>query len=153
MTNVVLDQPLTLWFPEFLLEDDGGQEPASAPASAPTSAPASAPAPAPASPPAPAPASAPVAAASTPVTTSEHGWLGPVVEPGGLQHDEIVALGTRRGTRTCAVRHQRVHGGIVVDDNGVPLDKNDNVAFEDVRTLDEWPTGLPPAAADPLLSS
>jgi hypothetical protein len=65
------------------------------------------------------------------------GWLGHV-EPGGLRHDEIAVL----GTRTSTVRHQRLHGGTVFDDNGVPLDMNDNVAYEDVRTLDQWPIGM-----------
>ena len=62
------------------------------------------------------------------------GWLGRVDEPGGLRLDEIVALGTRKSTS----HHGRLRGGTVLDDNGVPLDENDKVAVEDVRTLDMW---------------
>ena len=65
-------------------------------------------------------------------------WLGGVGEPGGLQHEEVVALGTRTSTSNAPIASGRVRGGTVLDANGVPLDMNDNVAAEDVRTLDEW---------------
>ena len=52
--------------------------------------------------------------------------------PGGLDQDEIAAL-DRDPQRT----HRRGRGGIVYH-NGVPLDENNKVAVEDVRTHEEW---------------
>ena len=73
------------------------------------------------------------------------GWSEQVPEPGGLRHDEIRVLGERSSTK-CHPSAGR--GGTVYDQHGIPIDDNDNVASEDVRTHDEWLAGRgPPSTA------
>ena len=63
------------------------------------------------------------------------GWSDQVREPGGLRLDEIQVLGERAST---SCRRPAGRGGTVYDQHGVPIDDDDNVAGEDVRTHDQW---------------